>query len=128
METKPERPKVGVGVLVIKSVDGKEYVMLHQRKAELGRDYWGSGGGDIEVGESLKDTALRELREEAGPALVVKNVRFLGVVNFTELEPKHYVDISFVADWESGEPINNSPEETTDWQWFPIDKVPTPLF
>lgn len=102
--------------------------MLHQRKGSLGKNYWGSGGGHLELGESLKEGALRELAEEAGEAVVVNNVNFLGVVNFTEMQPKHYVDISFYADWISGEPTNNSPRETTDWQWFELNKLPTPLF
>jgi 8-oxo-dGTP diphosphatase len=121
-------PQVGVGVIVIKNENGKDYVMLHQRKGEHGAGYWGSGGGHLELGESLQEGALRELSEEAGEALSVNNVRFLAVMNFTELKPKHYVDISFLADWVSGEPTNNAPEETTDWQWFPLDKLPSPLF
>jgi 8-oxo-dGTP diphosphatase len=72
--------------------------------------------------------ALRELHEEAGDALQIKDVKFLGVMNFTELKPKHYVDVSFVATWTSGEPTNNAPRETTDWQWFPLDNLPSPLF
>lgn len=123
-------PKAGVGVIVIKKEKGKSYVMLHQRKGRkgLGKNYWGSGGGHLELGESLKDGALRELKEEGGDTLVVENVRFLGVINFTEMKPKHYVDVSFVADWVSGEPTNSAPEETTEWQWFSLDKLPSPLF
>ncbi len=99
-------PKAGVGIIVFKKENGKSYVMLHKRKGMhgLGKDYWGSGGGHLELGESFEAGALRELTEEAGDALVVGNVRFLGVMNFTQLKPKHYVDISFVADWVSGEP------------------------
>jgi 8-oxo-dGTP diphosphatase len=121
-------PKVGVGIIVIKNEGGQRYVMLHQRKGSLGKNYWGSGGGHLELGESLQDGALRELSEEAGEAVVVDKVTFLGVVNFTEMMPKHYVDVSFSAEWVSGTPINNSPQETTDWQWFELDKLPTPLF
>lgn len=121
-------PKVGVGIIVTKNENGKRYIMLHQRKGSLGKDYWGSGGGHLELGESLKDGALRELSEEAGEAVTVNNVKFLGVVNFTEMQPKHYVDVSFSADWISGEPTNNSPQETTEWQWFALDKLPSPLF
>lgn len=121
-------PQAGVGIIVIKKENGKEYVMLHQRKGELGTGYWGSGGGHLELGESLMGGALRELKEEAGEALEVGNVRFLGVMNFTQLKPKHYVDISFVAEWVAGKPTNSAPEETTDWQWFELDKLPSPLF
>jgi 8-oxo-dGTP diphosphatase len=121
-------PKVGVGIIVIKNEGGKSFVMLHQRKGSLGKNYWGSGGGHLELGESLKGGALRELAEEAGEAVVVDNVKFLGVMNFTEMQPKHYVDVSFSAEWVSGEPTNNSPRETTDWQWFDLEDLPTPLF
>ena len=121
-------PKVGVGMIVLRTMNGKKHVMLHQRKSTLGNNYWGSGGGHLELGESLKAGALRELREEAGAQVKVINVRFLGVKNFVDFEPKHYVDISFVADWYDGEPTNNSPEETTDWQWFALDDLPSPLF
>lgn len=120
-------PKVGVGVIVIKEVDGKQYVMMHQRRGEHAEGHWGTGGGHLEVGESLKEGALRELAEEAGTDLVIDDVRFLGVMNFTEMAPKHYVDISFVARWVSGEPVNQSPRETSDWQWFPMDDLPSPL-
>lgn len=122
------QPKVGVGIIVIKKTGDKSYVMLHQRKGSLGKNYWGSGGGHLELGESLKGGALRELREEAGEALKVDNVRFLGVLNFTEMEPKHFVDVSFIADWAAGEPTNSAPRETTDWQWFDITDLPSPLF
>lgn len=121
-------PKVGVGVIVIKKQGQKKYVMLHQRKGNHAANYWGSGGGHLELGESLQAGALRELEEEAGSDLKVNNVSFLGVYNFTEMEPKHYVDISFVAEYVSGDPTNNAPNETTDWQWFDLDDLPKPLF
>lgn len=121
-------PKVGVGIIIIKTVGEARFVMLHQRKSTFGEGYWGSGGGHLEMGESLQGGVLREISEEAGPDLVLSNVRFLGVMNFTQLKPKHYVDVSFVADWVSGEPTNASPGETTDWQWFLLDQLPSPLF
>lgn len=121
-------PQVGIGIIVLRKIDGKQYVMLHQRKKPHGKNYWGSGGGHLEPGESLQEAALRELREEAGNQLKLKNIKFLGLINFIDLPPKHYVDISFLADWDKGEPMNNSPKETTAWKWFPLDKLPNPLF
>lgn len=121
-------PKAGVGVLVLKRQGPKTYIMLHQRKGSHGPGYWGSGGGHLELGESLLAGALRELKEEAGSDIKVGELKFLGVVNFTELKPKHYVDISFTAEWLSGEPTNHAPKETTGWQWFDVEKPPKPLF
>jgi 8-oxo-dGTP diphosphatase len=122
------RPKVGIGIVVIKESNDETYVMLHRRTGTLGKNYWGSGGGHLELGESLRSAALRELREEASTKLKIKNVRFLGVINFTELHPEHYVDVSFVAEWVKGEPMNSALQKTTDWKWFPLNKLPKPLF
>lgn len=127
--TKPY-PKVGVGIIVLKQSAQQTFIMLHQRKGKrgFGKGYWGSGGGHLELGESLLAGALRELAEEAGSDLKVKNVHFLGVMNFTQLPPVHYVDISFRADWVSGDPANTAPDETTEWQWFNVHDLPSPLF
>lgn len=121
-------PKVGVGVIVFKDVGGVRYVMMHQRKKAHGKGYWGTGGGHLELGEALEAGALRELREEAGTSIVVDNVQFLGIMNFTEMTPEHYVDICFTAQYVSGEPANTEPDKTSDWQWFPLDSLPNPLF
>ena len=76
----------------------------------------------------IQAAAIRELEEEAGSNLKFANVSFLGVYNFTEMEPKHYVDVSFSAEYVSGKPENSAPNETTDWQWFDLDNLPEPLF
>lgn len=123
-----QTPKVGIGIIVFRTINNKQHIMMHQRKGNHGPGYWGSGGGHLEVGESLFSAALRELREEAGDNLKVANLRLAGIVNFTDFQPKHYVDITFAADWVSGEPINGAPDETTDWQWIAIDQLPSPLF
>ena len=118
-------PMVGVGVIVIKN---GTHILLHQRIASHGTGTWRSGGGHLEHSESLVGGALRELREEAGDKLVVGPLQFLGVCNFLDFMPKHYVDISFVAEYISGEPLNTEPEKKTDWQWFHINELPEPLF
>lgn len=123
------QPQVGVGVIVFRQQSGTEQVLLHRRKrVSLGSGYWGSGGGHLELGESLMDGAIRELHEESGNQLQVENVRFLGVCNFTELAPKHYVDVSFAADWVAGTPKNDEAGEAVEWQWFDLDNLPSPLF
>lgn len=124
-----QRPQVGVGVIVFRKNMGKDQVLLHRRKkVSFGSGFWGSGGGHLELGESLMEAAIRELREESSNKLVVENVRFLGVCNFTELAPKHYVDVSFAADWISGDPEADEAEEAIEWEWFDIDNLPSPLF
>lgn len=81
----------------------------------------------MEHNESIQEAAIREMVEEAGSELRVTNIRFAGVDNFTDFPPDHYVDISFFADWESGEPQNMEPSKKDPWEWRPLDDLPSPL-
>ena len=117
-----EPPKVGVGVMILK--DGK--VLLGKRKNAHGEGEYANTGGHVEPLESLVETAKRETMEEAG--ITIKNVRLLSVSNIREYAPKHYIDIGFVAEWESGEPEVLEPDKREDWAWYDLDDLPEPLF
>lgn len=54
--------KVGVGVLVVKG----NKVLLGKRKNAHGADEYGGPGGHLEYGETIEQTALREIGEECG--------------------------------------------------------------
>jgi 8-oxo-dGTP diphosphatase len=117
------RPKVGVGVCVIK--DGK--VLLGKRKNAHGEGTWCLPGGHLEFNESWEDCARREVLEETG--MVVKNVRLAVVTNdIFPVEGKHYVTLCMAADYDSGEMKVMEPEKCEVWEWFNWDKPPQPLF
>lgn len=117
-----DRPLVGVGVLVMK--DGK--LLLGKRRNAHGAGEYASPGGHLEHGESFEACARREVLEETG--LELGDVRFLRLLNTTRYAPKHYVDVSLVADWKSGEPQNLEPEKLEGWGWYALDALPSPLF
>jgi mutator protein MutT len=58
----PDRPIVGVGAVVIR--DGQ--VLLVQRAQEPLSGKWTLPGGAVELGETLEEAVVRELREETG--------------------------------------------------------------
>lgn len=116
------RPLVGIGVMIMKN--GK--VLLGKRKSLLGGGDFAWPGGHLEYMESFENCVRREVREETG--LEIKNIRFLRVYNMKEYAPKHYTDLAFVADWVAGEPKVLEPERCESWDWYDLDKLPSPLF
>lgn len=117
-----EQPLVGVGVLVMK--DGK--VLLGRRQNAHGAGEFATPGGHLEHGESFEACARREVREETG--LELGEVRFLRLLNTTQYAPRHYVDVSLIAAWRSGEPQVLEPHKVEGWDWYPLDALPSPLF
>ena len=117
-----ERPKVGVGVIVIK--DGR--YLLQKRKTPHGNGTWCCPGGHLEHGESFEECARRETKEESG--VEIKNIRFATATNDIFDDGKHYVTIWMIADWESEEPKVMEPDKAEVWEWFEWDNLPEPLF
>ena len=64
--------RIGVGILIYKS----EKLLLEKRKD---CKKWGLIGGGVEIGESIKDTAIRECIEETSIELKRENLKFFGV-------------------------------------------------
>lgn len=117
-----EQPRVGIGVLVLR--DGK--LLLGKRKGSHGAGQYASPGGHLEPLESFAACAAREVLEETGCR--IGPVRFLRVQNVTEYAPRHYVDLAFAAEWVSGEPTVREPDKVEGWGWYPLERLPSPLF
>lgn len=120
--TEELRPKVGVGVLILK--EGK--VLLNMRSVGHGAGEYSLAGGHLENLEAFEACARREVLEECG--IQIQNVRFLMLYNMVAYAPKHYVTVVMIADWQSGEPVNLEPEKALSWDWFDLDQLPEPLF
>jgi 8-oxo-dGTP diphosphatase len=118
-----ERPKVGVGVCIVK--DG--LVLIGQRLNAHGGGSWCFPGGHLEFGESWEECAAREVKEETG--LSITNISFARITNdIFEDENKHYVTIYMRSDWTGGEPEVLEPEKMIKWRWANWDNLPKPLF
>lgn len=117
-----EQARVGVGLLIIK----KGKVLWGKRKGSHGEGVYGSVGGHLIYGETAKEAILRELSEECG--IKIKNLQFLCVCDFLTYFPKHYLDVGFVAEWESGEPKVLEPHRVESWEWRDLDDIPDEVF
>jgi len=102
MSEYPNRPLVGVGVVVIK--DGR--VLLIRRGKPPRAGAWSLPGGRQRLGETVRAAARRELREETGVEAAVTEL--LDVVDSITRDDGgaiayHYTLVDFLAEWRAGE-------------------------
>lgn len=113
---------VGAAALVL---DGQNCLLL-QRRTDDGR--WGLIGGAMELGESIEETARRELMEEAG--LEATELKLLGVFSgegfyhqYPNGDQVHNVIIAFVIHDAKGEP-RACQEEGLELAYFSLNDLP----
>ena len=115
----PKHPIIGVGAVVL--WDNK--ILLVKRGNEPYRGYWAVPGGVQEVGETLEEAALRELKEEAGINGVVEGVIWIDeIIEHDRLGIKyHYIIIDMLV-----KPIDTNVKpggDVIDAKWFTLDEA-----
>lgn len=78
-----ERPKVGVGVIVLK----EKKLLLGQRKGSHSQGEWAPPGGHLEFGEEVAACAKRELLEETGLNNSLPSPLFPSITSLTNTFP-----------------------------------------
>lgn len=101
--------------------------LLLQKRTDCGK--WGFLGGMVEFGESVSETAIREVKEESG--LDVEITSLYGVYSkyfaeYTNGDKAQPIVHLFKAEIIGGELIDKN-EETAELKYFALDDIP-PLF
>jgi ADP-ribose pyrophosphatase YjhB (NUDIX family) len=117
----PEVPLVGVGAIIIED----DRVVLVKRLHPPLQAEWSIPGGVLEVGELVREAAIREAREETG--LTVEAGELLGVYdrvlrNAEQQVQYHYVLIDFLCRRVAGELAAAS--DAAEVKWFRREELP----
>src|SRR5512141_403745 len=108
-----QRPRVGIGVM-IQNNEGK--ILLGLRKGSHGAGEWAFPGGHLEFGETIFETAKREVKEETG--LDVKEFELISVADemrYIKTDNKHYLNLGVKAVYQGGEPKVMEPNKCSEW-------------
>ena len=98
-----------------------DVILLGMKKRSFGQGKWNGIGGKPHPGESIEDTAHRELEEEIG--VQAKVLVLVARIEFEYFANPHWnqiVSIYFCTSWE-GEP---SESDEMIPQWFAVDSLP----
>jgi len=109
----PHAPLVGVGAVVVH--EGR--VLLVRRGSEPLKGHWTLPGGLLELGESLVEGAVREVREETG--LVVEPLELVELIDRIHREASriryHYVIADYLCRVTGGELRAASDADAVRW-------------
>lgn len=115
-----DRPIVATIATVFKN--GQVLLVRRANPPDAGR--WGFPGGKVEFGESLADTAVRELLEETGINAIAQRV-FTAVDAFDHDQNgavrHHYVLVAVLCSWVAGEPVPS--DDAVEARWFAVTEL-----
>jgi len=116
------QPVVGVGVVIVEC--GK--LVLVKRGAEPALGKWSFPGGAVELGEAVRDAAVREAKEECGLEVELVEDRPMDAYDILTLDESgrlryHYVLLQFLAQPKEGALKPTS--DVTDARWVPLEEV-----
>ncbi len=124
-----KRVGAGFGVMLFRNnkiLLGRRHDDPEKASSQLnGAGKWTMPGGKLDFGETFEEGAKREVKEETGIEL---NTAKVICVNNDKVETAHFVTIGLFSEDFNGEPKVMEPDEITEWQWFDLDNLPSPIY
>jgi 8-oxo-dGTP diphosphatase len=98
-------------------------ILLAMKKRGFGVNKWNGVGGKQEVGETVEEAAIREVKEEIEVSVNIQDLRKVAKIKFYFSGKKEWnqeVYVYFVEKWKG----NPSETEEMKPQWFTLDQIP----
>jgi len=110
----PDRPIVGVLAVVLRS----DRVLVVRRANPPMPGRWGFPGGVLELGETVAQGAMRELKEETG--IIAEAAGPLTVIDTIDRDREgrvryHYTLVAVIGQWQSGEGVRGDDADEVAW-------------
>jgi ADP-ribose pyrophosphatase len=110
----PRQPVIAVGAVVVH----QNRILLIRRGKEPAKGEWAIPGGRVELGETMREAAAREVMEETSVSIRPGELVYF----FETIQPDpdgriryHYAIFDFMAEYLAGEPIPR--DDALDARW-----------
>ena len=120
----PSHPRPGVGVVILRERAGETEVLLIRRGQPPRKGEWSIPGGRQEFGETVRETAVREVHEETG--VTIGDLTLIDVIDGFNRDAggriiAHWTLIDFCADWVEGDA--RAGDDALDVRWVPLSEL-----
>ena len=118
----PDAPRVAVGAVVLH----QNKVLLVLRGEPPSKDMWAIPGGRVELGETIKAAAEREVLEETGLQVTVGEVVY--TFDVIDRDPAggirfHYVILDLLARPVDPSQLLRAADDARDARWFTLAEI-----
>ena len=116
----PDRPIPGVAATIIH----ENRILLVQRGKHPSKDMWGLPGGVVEVGETLKEAVVREVKEET--SVDVEPLELITVFDTIRKDDEgkvrtHFILFEYLCRYVGGNV--NAATDAPDARWVSLDEL-----
>ncbi|MEM7453178.1 MAG: NUDIX hydrolase [Planctomycetota bacterium] len=120
------RPAVSVDLLVRRTIEEVDHVLLVQRRDAPFAGCWALPGGFMNMDETLEQAAQRELEEETG--LAANSLRQLHTFSALGRDPRgRTISTTFEA-FVDATATPEADDDAMDVSWFPVSDLPELAF
>jgi len=125
---KTTETEVTCDLVIYKNEEGRNLILLIQRKNDPYKGKWALPGGFIETDETVGAGAARELKEETNVEIAEKDLTFIDYFDQPDRDPRgRIISFAFAAEVPS-ETKHNASDDASEARWFPLDNLPELAF
>lgn len=111
--------------------NNRHQILMGLRSSAVGNNYWGFPGGHQQTGETIAETAKREIEEEVGTRAQIEITNTVVAVRENRLPPFFipHLTVIILGNYIGGELQLPEGEKNKEWRWFDIDsELPPNVF
>ena len=117
---------IGINALIINE---KKQILLGLRAGKRGgTGTWGLIGGKVKNGETIEETAKREIYEETGLNVEINDLEVINLFTTQSTPDVMFFQIGVLVKKYDGEPNNMEPAKCDELKFFDLDDLPENLF